>query len=68
MEKRLPKGCFGESVSSLPPSGFQMFKEQTYPRDPPVLNILRGVNFGTGSEFGTDVAKHHGECSEVLVF
>ena len=40
----------------------------TCPRDPPVLKILRRVNFGTGSRFGTDVAKRYGEGSEVLVF
>ena len=28
-----------------------------FARDPPVLKILRRVNFGTGSKFGTDVAK-----------
>ena len=36
--------------------------------DPPVLNILRRVSFGTGSKFGTEVAKRYGEGSEVLVF
>ena len=39
-----------------------------YPRDPPVLNIVRRVNFGTGRKFGTDVAKRYGEGSEMLVF
>ena len=42
-----------------------------YPRDPPVLKVLRRVNnfnFGTGSKFGTDVAKRYGKGSEVLVF
>ena len=34
------------------------------PRDPPVLKILQTVNFGTGREFGTDVAKRYGEGSE----
>ena len=38
------------------------------PREPPVLKILRRVNFGTGSKFGTDVAKRYGEGSEVHVF
>ena len=38
------------------------------PRDPPVLKLLRRVNFGTGRNFGTDVAKHYGEGSEMLVF
>ena len=37
-------------------------------RDPPVLKILRRVNFGTGRKFGTDVAKRYGEGSEILVF
>ena len=39
-----------------------------YPRDPPVLKILRRVNFGTGRKFGTDVAKRYGQGSEMLVF
>ena len=39
-----------------------------FPRDPPVLNILLGVNFGAGRKFGTDVAKRYGEGSEMLVF
>ena len=39
-----------------------------YPKDPFVLKIERRVNFGTGSKFGTDVAKRNGEGSEVLVF
>ena len=38
------------------------------PRDPPVLKILRRVNFGAGSKFSTDAAKRYGEGSEVLVF
>ena len=38
------------------------------PKGPSVLKILRRVNFGTGSKFGTDVAKRYGEGSEVLVF
>ena len=36
--------------------------------DPPVLKIQRRVNFGTGSKFGTEVAKRYGEGSEMLVF
>ena len=40
----------------------------TYPSDPPILKILRRVTFGTGSKFGTDVAKRYGKGSEVLVF
>ena len=36
-------------------------------RDPPVLKILRRVNFGTGRKFGTDAAKRYGEGSEMLV-
>ena len=39
-----------------------------YPRDPPVLKLLRRVTFGTGRKFGTDVAKRYGEGSEMLVF
>ena len=39
-----------------------------YPRDPPVLKILRRGNFGTGRKFGTDVAKRYREGSEMLVF
>ena len=39
-----------------------------YPRDPPVLKILRRVNFGIGSRFGTDAGKRYGEGSEMLVF
>ena len=39
-----------------------------YKRDPPVLKILRRVNFGTRRNFGTDVAKRYGEGSEMLVF
>ena len=40
----------------------------TYPRDPSVLKLLRRVNFGTGSKFGTEVAKRCLEGSEMLVF
>ena len=36
--------------------------------DPPVLKILRRVNFGTGRKFGADAAKRYGEGSEMLVF
>ena len=43
-------------------------KVSPHPRDPPVLKILRRVNFGTGTKFGTDVAKRYGEGSEMLVF
>ena len=39
-----------------------------HPTDPPVLKILRRVNFGTGSKFGTDAAKRYGEGSEMLGF
>ena len=39
-----------------------------YTRDPPILNILWRVNFGTGKNFGTEVAKHYGGGSEMLVF
>ena len=39
-----------------------------HPRDPPVLKIVRRVNFGTGRKFGMDVAKRYGERSEMLVF
>ena len=39
-----------------------------FPKDPPVLKILRRANFGAGSQFSTDVAKLYGEGSEVLVF
>ena len=39
-----------------------------FPRDPPVLKILRRVNFGTGSIFGTGAAKRYREGSEMLVF
>ena len=39
-----------------------------YPRDPPVLKILRRVNFGTKKKFGTDDAKRYGEGSDMLVF
>ena len=42
--------------------------QTTLPKDPSVLKIVRRVNFGTGSKFGTDVAKRYGEGSEVLVF
>ena len=38
------------------------------PKDPPVLKVLRRVNFGTGTKFTTAIAKRYGECSEVLVF
>ena len=38
------------------------------PKDPSVLKIVRRVNFGTGSKFGTDVAKRYGEGSEVPCF
>ena len=41
---------------------------QTNPKDPSVLKIVRRVNFGTGSKFGTDVAKRYGEGSEVPCF
>ena len=37
-------------------------------RPTPVLKILRRVNFGTESQFGTEVAKCYGEGSEILVF
>ena len=37
-------------------------------QDPSVLKMVRRVNFGTGSKFGTDVAKRYGEGSEVLLF
>ena len=40
----------------------------SFPRDPPVLKILRRVNFGTGRKFGTDVAKRYGEGSEMPCF
>ena len=33
-----------------------------------ILKTVRRVNFGTGTKFGTDVAKRYGEGSEVLVF
>ena len=48
---------------------FSTFPGSCYPnpRDPPVLKILRGVNFGMGSKFGTKAAKRYGECSEMLV-
>ena len=39
-----------------------------YPRDPPVLKIVRRVNFGTGRKFGTDVAKCYGKGSQMPVF
>ena len=38
------------------------------PRDPPLLKILRRVNFGAGRKFGTEVAKRYGEGSGMLVF
>ena len=38
------------------------------PKDPPVLKILRRVNFGTGSQVGTELAKRYGEGSEMLPF
>ena len=41
---------------------------QSSPKDPSVVKIVRRGNFGTGSKFGTDVAKRYGEGSEVLVF
>ena len=38
------------------------------PRGPPVLKILRRVNFGTGRKFGTDAAKRYGEGSQKCWF
>ena len=38
------------------------------PKDPPVLKIVRRVNFGTGRKFGTDVTKRYREGSEMLAF
>ena len=39
----------------------------SYPKDSPVLKLLRRVNFGAGSKFGTEVVKRYGEGSETLV-
>ena len=39
-----------------------------YPKDPSAPKTVRRVNFGTGTKFGTDVAKRYREGSEVLVF
>ena len=36
--------------------------------NPPVLKVLRRVTFGTGSKFGTEVAKRYGEGLQMLVF
>ena len=36
------------------------FIKALHPRDPPVLKTLRRVSIGTGTKFGTDVAKRHG--------
>ena len=44
------------------------FTKPPFPKSPPVLKILWRVNFGTGSKFGTDVARRYGDGSEVLVF
>ena len=41
-------------------------REENLPKDPPVLKILRRVNFGMGRKFGTDAAKRYGEGSEML--
>ena len=50
--------------SPTPPSDFQHWS----PRDPPVWKILWSVNVGTGSKFGTEVAKRYWEGSDMLVF
>ena len=42
-----------------------MLDSPSDPRDPPVLKILRRVNFGTGRRFGTEVAKGYREDSEI---
>ena len=44
--------CFGDPKSKAPSS----------------TKTLRRVNFGTGSQFGTDVAKRYGEGSKVIAF
>ena len=58
------------ALGTFPKYGFAYgwMKTETHPEDPPVLKILRRVNFGTESKFGTDAAKRYGEGSEMLVF
>ena len=46
----------------------QCFTKLAMPKNPPVIKILRRVNFGMGSEFGTEVAKRYGEGSDMFVF
>ena len=46
----------------------QRFRMEGCPKDPPILKILRRVNFGMGTKFATAMAKRYGECSEMLVF
>ena len=43
-------------------------KKKIYPKDPSVLKIVRRANLLRRDNFGTEVAKRYGECSEVLVF
>ena len=38
------------------------------PKDPSVLKTVRRVNFGTGTKFGTDVAKRYGNSSQKCLF
>ena len=40
----------------------------TNPKDPSVLKTVRRVNFGTGTKFGTDVAKRYGNSSQKCLF
>ena len=51
-----------------PKNNLKRFSGHPLARDPPVLQILRRVSFGTGRKFGADVAKRYGEDSEMLVF
>ena len=42
--------------------------ERAYARDPPVQNLVWTVSLAQAEKFATEAAKHHGKCSEMLVF
>ena len=42
--------------------------DSDYPKDPPVLKLLRRVNSAQAIKFGMVIRKRYGDCSEMLVF
>ena len=43
------------------------YSEMPFPKDPPVLKILRRVNSVQAVQFGTEMRKRYRDCSEMLV-